>query len=88
MGLPVVMSNVGGASEMFPNSENCLVYEKDDQRALVNALLRQLERIQNGSSKRDTLREVVQARYSLDSMDADWCSVLWQKPAGRRANVQ
>jgi len=88
MGLPVVMSNVGGASEMFPNSENCLVYEKNDQRALVNALLRQLERIQNGSSKGDTLREVVQARYSLDSMDADWCSVLWQKPAGRRANFQ
>jgi glycosyltransferase involved in cell wall biosynthesis len=88
MGLPLVMSNVGGASEMFPESENCLLYERDDQPALVIALRRQLERIQSGASKRDSLREIVKDRYSLESMDADWCRILWQKPTGQQANFQ
>lgn len=88
MGLPVVMSNVGGASEMFPDAENCLVYERDDQPALVNALRSQLERIQTGASTKNSLRDIVKVRYSLQSMDADWCDVLWQKPAGRQANFE
>jgi len=88
MGLPVVMSNVGGASEMFPDSENCLLYEKDDQPALVEALRSQLERIQTGASTGNSLRDIVKARYSLESMDADWCDVLWQKPADRQAKLQ
>lgn len=88
MGLPVVMSNVGGASEMFPDSESCQLYEKDDQPALVNALRSQLERIQVGASTGDSLEDIVKARYSLESMDADWCDVLWQKPADRQAKLQ
>ena len=88
MGLPVVMSNVGGASEMFPDSENCLLYEKDDQPALVEALRSQLERIQTGASTGNSLRDIVKARYSLESMDADWCDVLWQKLADRQAKLQ
>ena len=88
MGLPVVMSNVGGASEMFPDSENCLLYERDDQPALVEALWSQLQRIQNGAGTGNSLRDIVKARYSLESMDADWCDVLWQKPADRQAKLQ
>lgn len=88
MGLPIVMSNVGGAAEMFPDSENCVVYEKDNQSALVDALCTQLQRIQDGVGDGNSLRDVVKARYSTKSMDANWCNVLWQKPAARLAKVQ
>lgn len=78
MGLPIVMSDVGGGPEMFPDSADCTIYERGDIRALQQAIEHQLERISSKVEPVDGLRKAVIKRYSTDSMDRQWGEVLWQ----------
>lgn len=78
VGLPIVMSDVGGGPEMFPDSVDCTIYERGDVSALAQAIQHQLERIAGKSEPVDGLRRKVVARYSTDSMDRQWSEALWQ----------
>ena len=78
MGVPVVMSDVGGAREMFPAGSSGTVYPRDDIESLISALEKTLRNVQSGSlSKHDTRIDVLR-RFSLSAMDAAWTNVIWQ----------
>ena len=78
MGLPVVMSDVGGGPEMFPDAEDCTIYRRGDIAALSQAIQDQLERVASQVGSPDRLRSTVISRYSADSMDSQWREALWQ----------
>lgn len=78
MGLPIVMSDVGGGPEMFPDSIDCTIYERGNVLALEQAIRHQLQRIASKSEPVDGLRKEVIERYSTDSMDRQWGEALWQ----------
>ena len=78
MGLPIVMSDVGGSPEMFPDSANCTIYERGNIQALERAIQHQLRRIEDEAEPVDGLRKTVIERYSTDSMDRHWSNALWQ----------
>jgi len=78
MGLPMVMSDTGGAREMFPDSGDCVIYARGDQSALVNGLHRMLSVTGKRQGTMSNLRAEVLDRYTLEMMDSNWRKVLWQ----------
>ncbi len=80
MGLPIVMSDVGGAREMFPESDDCVIYVRGDQPALVNALHQMMSHIGERQGSMSSLRADVRDRYTLEMMDSNWRRVLWRRP--------
>ena len=81
MGLPVIISDVGGAREMFPAESNGTVYPRDDVSALVEALAETLRNVESGSVVRSEVRRDILARFSVDAMDEAWVETLWERKA-------
>ena len=77
MGLPIVMSDVGGSPEMFPALDDCIIYPRNDMSALVSAIGAQLRRAMNEKHAGSSLREAVIRGYSTERMDSNWSKVLW-----------
>jgi glycosyltransferase involved in cell wall biosynthesis len=80
MHLPIVLSDVGGAPEMFPNLSDCTIYEKDDINALSDAIARYADGGTAPASRHDRLRSVVERKYSTAAMDEAWRRVIWDTP--------
>lgn len=80
MGLPIVMSDVGGAREMFPDNRECIIYPRDDKKALAKALNDSLDMIEKDSLHGAALRERVQRHFSTRAMDQSWRHILWEEP--------
>ena len=81
MELPIVMSDVGGAPEMFPHEQDCIIYSRNDKTALFEALSHSLERLESGESDGSALRDQVLNRYTTQAMDEEWRKVVWDGPA-------
>ena len=79
MGLPVVMSDVGGAREMFPNGKYGVVYASNDINALVSILA---QKIASGLLNTETsarVRENILKRFPVRAMDRSWLAVIWNR---------
>jgi glycosyltransferase involved in cell wall biosynthesis len=85
MGLPAVVSDVGGAKEMFPSSEYAVVYPRDDIGALVAAIARFVDAGPLSERNEAQVREQISARFSVESMDAQWQETIWPQEARRNA---
>lgn len=77
MGLPVVISDVGGAFEMFPEGSSGTVYARDDVDALARALAGNLRLARAGDLNKGDIRESILRRYSTAAMDAAWTEAIW-----------
>jgi len=80
MGLPIVMSDIGGAREMFSESGDCIIYDKDDRQGLANSLEAIVKRVRERRESTNCLRDEVLERYTMEKMNSNWCNVLWQRP--------
>ena len=78
MGLPVVMSDIGGAAEMFPGQMAAKCVPPGDVSALDSALLDLLRQAGGETGPGPSLRSVVLDRYSTAAMDRSWENVLWE----------
>ena len=79
MGLPVVMSDIGGAKEMFPDGEYGVVYASKDIDSLVSKLA---QKISNGLLSAETsaqVRDDILNRFPLGNMDSGWLTVIWNR---------
>ena len=85
MGLPVVISDVGGAMEMFPAGSSGTIYPRDNIEALVEALAGNLRNAQSGSIEKQETRNRVLRRFSVDAMDSAWIDAIWKQ--GRHEKV-
>ena len=79
MGLPVVISDVGGAFEMFPEGSGGTIYPRDDIESLVEALASNIRRVQSGSNDVQEIRHGVLRRFSSDAMDSAWTETIWKQ---------
>lgn len=77
MGLPVVISDVGGALEMFPPGSSGTVYPRNDIESLLDALARNLQNVQSGSFDQCAIRARVLQNFSTETMDLAWSEVIW-----------
>ena len=76
MGLPVVISDVGGAGEMFPAGSSGTIYPRDDIAALTRALAENIEVVLSGLFDSIAARSRVLRDFSVDAMDAAWSGVI------------
>ena len=77
MGLPVVMSDIGGAREMFPDGKYGVVYAYNDINSLVSELA---QKILGGFVSAETSRRVrdnILKRFPLEKMDRKWHAAIW-----------
>jgi len=79
MGLPVVISDVGGAMEMFPAGSSGTIYPRDDIEALVGALAGNLQSAQSGSIDKQETRNRVLRKFSVGAMDLAWIDAIWKQ---------
>ena len=77
MGLPVVLSDVGGAREMFPPGSGGTTFPADS----IYELTRQLAEAANGGKLTDAIRSEIRnstlARFSSQAMDDAWAQTFW-----------
>ena len=76
MGLPVVISDVGGAAEMFDQQPSARIYPRHDCVALASALQEILAKEAVGNRVRSETRAGILNRFSLAKMDANWLSTI------------
>ena len=77
MGLPVVISDVGGALEMFPHGSSGTVYPRNDIDSLFDALFRNLQNVQSSNIDKGAIRARVLQKFSTEAMDNAWSDVIW-----------
>ena len=63
--LPVVATNVGGASEAIVDGENGFLVKSDDDEALANRLIELLEDEEKARKFGENGRKIVEERFSL-----------------------
>lgn len=78
MGLPVVTSDAGGASEMFPAGSHGTVYPAEDVQSLTAALAGHGEELRKGTFDHAGMRDDVLRRFSTSSMDGAWTDAIWE----------
>lgn len=78
MGLPAVLSDLSGASEMVNDRENGSIYTPGDVDALVQALesLLDVETRQNYGRR---AREIVEKRFSIETMADQYLQIIWEE---------
>ena len=67
-GLPVIVSNIGGASEMVSDGEDGFLFPNGDLDALVSAILQLYESDQMRMQFGKTARQTVVTRFSFEKM--------------------
>ena len=77
MGLPAVISDVGGAREMFPEGSSGIVYHRDSVQELTDAIGHRMSAAQADDAQRAAIRRETLKRFDVSRMDADWVGVLW-----------
>jgi len=77
MGLPVVISDVGGAREMFPDGSGAIIYDRDSEEDLVSAIKRQLDRLPISDEFAAMIRSKIVDRFSTSKMDEAWSHAIW-----------
>jgi glycosyltransferase involved in cell wall biosynthesis len=83
MSLPVVMSDTGGAAEMFPDEQSGgVVYATGDIDALAASLAALLRDPPRCRRMGEQARRTVCGRFSREQMVADWRDTLWPVGGG------
>lgn len=82
MGLPVVISDVGGATEMFDQQPSARIYPRHDCPALAGALFELLSGKLADKHVRSETRAGILSRFSLAKMDANWITTIRGACAG------
>jgi len=77
MGLPVVISDVGGAREMFPSNDFATVYPRNDVSALTEAIAQFIDDGPPTERRARLIRARIVDNYSVGAMDAEWKDVIW-----------
>lgn len=80
MGLPVILSDVGGAREMFPEDRGGFVYARHDIDELVSYLA-MIQAPGKAVSEGIAAREIVVSGFSIHQMVEAWDSLLWSPAA-------
>lgn len=84
-GLPVVATRVGGNVELVDEQASGTLVPEGDPQALAAALLRYLDDHSLGVRHGAAARSIVEARFSLDRMVADYAALYEQAVAHRVA---
>lgn len=82
MGLPVVISDVGGSAEMFEGQSAARIYPRDDVRALATALADIIDHKAADTTVRKDVRGDILERFSLQRMDEQWVASIWGGRSG------
>lgn len=82
MGLPAVISDLGGANEMFPPGSSGIVYERNSVPALTQILLNKYESGAPDDAERRMVREEILSRFDVSRMVAQWSGILWPENVG------
>ena len=77
MGVPVVISDVGGSAEMFEGQHAVRIFPRNDVSALAAALEDIIVNTASNPSARSGIRRATLERYSLPRMDEMWISAIW-----------
>lgn len=77
MGLPAVISDVGGAQEMFPQGSAGTIYPRNDIGALAEALATSIAKVQGGEFVSETIRQQILEKFATGQMDRAWKDVIW-----------
>jgi len=81
MGVPAVISDLGGAREMFPDGSTGVVYPRDSVDQLVRILASKVGGGQPSTGSRDRVRQETLERFDVTSMTAAWRSTIWPPAA-------
>lgn len=78
-GLPVILSDVGGAREMFPDGIGGLIYPRDEIASLADCMVR-LQMPGEAHRQGSLARAAVQAQFSIEQMADAWDAILRKGP--------
>ena len=78
MGLPVIISDVGGSMEMFPAGSSGTIYPRNDIEALAGALASKLQMVKSDEFDEDDARRRILRNFSVNAMDSAWTKVIWK----------
>jgi glycosyltransferase involved in cell wall biosynthesis len=81
MGLRCVISDVGGAHEMFPDGSFGVVYHRESMDELTDALATAVRSGRPTTEDRDAVRTDILSRFGIDGMVEDWKEILWPSTA-------
>ena len=77
MGLPAVISDLGGAREMFPDGTSGKVYCRGSIDELAKILAVKVSAGHLTDDMRDTVRQDILRRFGAGSMTKAWFATLW-----------
>lgn len=84
MGLPIVISDVGGAKEMFRGDKNSTIYSRYDIAALTSAIGRFVSKGPISESEANAVRERIIRKFSIGSMDSSWKNAIWANGSSQK----
>ena len=77
MGIPAVLSDLGGAREMFPEGSTGVIFERNSVDELADILADRVSGGQLTDEMKDVVRQEVLARFDINSMTKKWISTIW-----------
>lgn len=77
MGVPAVISDLGGAREMFPESSSGVVYRRNSVKELSTILAAKVRAGQPAQEMRAAVRKEILDRFDVRRMTDDWISTIW-----------
>jgi len=77
MGIPAVISDLGGAREMFPDGSTGVIYDRNSVDDLAEILVKKIRNGQPGKDVRAKVRQEVLHQFDIEVMTDNWMTAIW-----------